>query len=95
VIDPVIVVPPLGTDDFDTHAHTVLVLVKNKQIKINAFAETIEKVVIYDLSGKQIYQKDNVNSNKLSVIDLVFNNQMLIVKTILQNGKTATNKGVY
>jgi hypothetical protein len=72
-----------------------LVSNKNKQIKINSFAETIDKVTIYDLLGRQIYQKDKVNSNELSIVNLVSSHQTLIVKTSLQNGETVTNKIVY
>ena len=49
----------LATQNFDTQANKVLVSNKNKQIRINSFAETIDKVAIYDLLGKQIYQKEN------------------------------------
>jgi hypothetical protein len=85
----------LATKDFDSLENNVLVSVKNKQIKINAFTETIEKVTIYDLMGRQIYQKEKINSNEVSVYNLVSSHQTLIVKTILQNGKTVTNKVIY
>ncbi|HEY6144506.1 MAG TPA: T9SS sorting signal type C domain-containing protein, partial [Flavobacterium sp.] len=85
----------LGTGDFDAQTSKVLVSVKNKQIKINASAETIKNVVVYDVSGRQIYQKDNVNSNELVIANLVSSNQVLIVKTTLQNGTTTTDKIVY
>ena len=82
----------LATNGFDVKKNKVLVFVKNKQITINSFVETIEQVTIYDLSGKLIYKKDNVNSNVLSLSDLKSSNQMLIVKTILKNGKTVAVK---
>ncbi len=85
----------LGTNTFDSFQKTVLVSNKNKQIKINSFAETIDKVLIYDVLGRQIYQKDKVNSNELAIANLVSSNQTLLVKTILQNGKTVTNKIMY
>ena len=58
----------LGTGDFETQENAVVVAVKNKQIKINSAVETIEKVLIYDLSGKQLYTKTKVNSNELMVL---------------------------
>ncbi|MBF2707120.1 T9SS sorting signal type C domain-containing protein [Flavobacterium soyangense] len=85
----------LGTTNFDTQANKVLVSNKNKQLKINSFAETIDKVAIYDLSGKQIYQKDKVNSSELSIANLVSSRQTLIVKTVLQNGTTVTDKIIF
>ena len=85
----------LGTTNFDTQTNKVLVSNKNKQIKINSFAETIDKVTIFDLLGRQIYQKDKVNSNELSIANLVSSHQTIIVKTSLQNGKTSTDKIIY
>jgi hypothetical protein len=85
----------LGTENFDSLTNKVLVSNANKQIKINSFAETIDKVVIYDLLGRQIYQKGNVDSNELSISNLVSSRQVLIVKTRLQNGQEVSNKIVY
>jgi len=85
----------LGTTNFDVQTNKVLVSNKSKEIKINSFAETIDKVTIYDLLGKQIYQKFNVDSKELSILNLVSNNQTLLVKTTLQNRKTVTNKIIY
>ncbi len=85
----------LANPDFKPTSNKVLVSNKNKQIKINSFAETIDKVSIYDLLGKQIYQKNKVNSKELSILDLGSSHQTLVVKTSLQNGETVTNKIIY
>ena len=85
----------LGTDTFDSLQKTVLVSNKNKQIKINSFSETIDKVLIYDVLGRQIFQKTNVNNNELSIANLVSTHQTLVVKTLLQNGKFFTSKIIY
>lgn len=84
----------LSTNEF-TLENQVLVSNKNKQIKINSFAETIDKVAIYDILGRKVYQKVNVNSNELTISSLVSSNQTLIVKTSLSNGETVTDKIVY
>lgn len=85
----------LATATFNSLENTVLVSNKNKQIKINSFAQTIDKVTIYDLLGREIYQKINVNSNELSIANLVSSRQPLIVKMILQNGATVTDKIIF
>lgn len=84
----------LATEDFTIAQNTVLVSVKNKQMKINA-AETIDKVVVFDLLGRQIYTKTAVNSNELVVSNLVSGQQALVVKVVLQNGSSSTKKIVY
>jgi len=85
----------LASANFDAQTNTVLVSNKNKEIKINSFAETIDKVTIYDVLGRQIYQKINVNSNELTIANLVSSQQTLVVKTTLQNGTTVTDKIIY
>jgi hypothetical protein len=85
----------LGVGDFDTAAMQVLVSVKNKQIKINSSVETIDKVFIYDVLGKQIFEKTNVDALELVIPNLVSSDQVLIVKTLLQSGQIVTTKTVY
>jgi hypothetical protein len=85
----------LETANFDSLDKTVLVSNKNKQIKIDSAVERIDKVTVFDVLGRQIYQKANVDSNELSISNLVSNRQMLMVKTTLQNGKTVTKKIIY
>ena len=85
----------LGTGDFDTTNVQVLVSVKNKQIKINSSVESIDKVLIYDMLGKQIFRKINVGTNELVIPNLGSSEQVLIVKTLLQNGQTVTTKLIY
>jgi hypothetical protein len=85
----------LGTNNFETLGNTVLVSNKNKQIKINSSVEMIDKVQVYDLLGRSIYQKINVNTTEFLISNLVSNRQVLLVKIILQNGQTVTKKIVY
>ena len=85
----------LGTTENELAKNKIIVSVKNKQIKIDAFAETIDKVAIYDLLGRQIYQKGKINSNECLITDFRASHETLIVKTTLQNGTTATNKVIY
>lgn len=82
----------LGTKNFDGKENKVVVSIKYKQIKINSYEEEIEKLTVYDLLGKQIYDKENVNSNEIVLADFVSSNQTLLLKITLQNGKTVTHK---
>jgi len=85
----------LGTIDLETFENQVLVSNKNKQIKINSKAVTIDKVVVYDLLGRLLFKKDKVNSNEFSVLNLISNSETLLVKVTLQNGETVTRKILY
>lgn len=85
----------LGTNDFNTKSNKVIVFVKNKQISINSASEMIEKVAVYDISGKLIYQKEGLNTNVLSISDFRSSNQFLIVRIMLKNGRTVSNKIIF
>ncbi len=85
----------LSNKGFETLENQILVSNKNKQIKVNSAIETIDKVLIYDLLGRQMYKKEKVNRNDLSILNLVSNQQTLIIKVSLKNGQTVTKKIVY
>ncbi len=85
----------LGTGDFDKENNQVVVAVRNKEIKINSFVEAIEKVVLYDLLGKQVYEKKDVSSKELQVIHLNVAQQVLIAKITLENGVVVTKKIIF
>lgn len=85
----------LSNKDFETLENQVLVSNKNKQIKVNSAVETIDKVVIYDILGRQLFKKEKVNNNELILTNLVSSQQTLLVKVSLQNGQTVTKKIIY
>jgi hypothetical protein len=85
----------LSNKDFETLENQVLISNKNKQIKVNSAVETIDKVFVYDLLGRQIFKKEKVNSNELTILNLVSSQQTLLVKVILRNGHSVTKKIVH
>jgi hypothetical protein len=85
----------LGTDKFETTKDVVLVSVENKEIKINAFSETIDKVFVYDVSGKKIYQNNDVNLSQFEIQKTNISSQILFVKVVLQNEATVIKKVVF
>jgi hypothetical protein len=50
----------LGTDDFETVNNRVIISNKNKEIKIQSNVELIDKVMVFDVSGKLILEKKNI-----------------------------------
>ena len=85
----------LGTVDFDKANMQVVVSVKNKQININSSIETIDKVIVYDLSGRSLYQKINADTKEFSIQNLVSSHQALLIKIVLRNGQIVTSKIIY
>ncbi|WP_432222565.1 DUF7507 domain-containing protein [Flavobacterium sp. TMP13] len=82
----------LGVDDFNTENKVLEVYVNNKKITIDAKLERINKVTIFDITGKSIYTKENINNTVLEIENLKISNQVLIVQTILENGATSNTK---
>ncbi|MFV8342487.1 T9SS sorting signal type C domain-containing protein [Flavobacterium sp. XS2P39] len=85
----------LGNDDFDILDKTVLVSNKDKQVKINSSAEALDKVEVYDLLGRLVYQKGNIDANELVISNLAINHQVLLFKIELQKGEIITKKISY
>lgn len=85
----------LGVTDLTTLENQVLVSNKNKQLSIISFAGAIDKTIIYDAAGRRVYQKTNVDSQELKILDLISSQQVLFVKVVLQDGKSITKKVIY
>ncbi|WP_115815063.1 LamG-like jellyroll fold domain-containing protein [Flavobacterium aquicola] len=85
----------LGTGDFDKNGKGVVVSVKNHQIKINSFEQTISSVTVYDLKGSLLYEKNKLDKNEVIIDHLMSSDQVLIVMTKLENGKTVSEKIVF
>ncbi|WP_180904009.1 glycine-rich domain-containing protein [Flavobacterium chungangense] len=85
----------LGTGDFEVADDAVWVKIANKTVSVNSTSENIDKVFIYDLSGKQLYVKEDVNNLQLLIENLPFAQQALLVKVVLDNGYQTTKKVVF
>ena len=85
----------LGTDDFVTKENGVVIFNKNKEITIQSSEELIAKVQVFDVSGKLIIEKSKLNSNETILRNLNLADQVLIVKVVLENGKTISEKIIY
>ena len=85
----------LGTGDFETVENSITVVSQDKTIMISSPAENIDKVFIYDVSGKLLYEKQNIGNVELSIQHLAFAQQVLLVKVVLENGYTTTKKLIF
>ncbi|WP_158730068.1 MULTISPECIES: LamG-like jellyroll fold domain-containing protein [unclassified Flavobacterium] len=85
----------LGVDDIDLKKKSVVVSVKNKLIKVESGAESIDKIFVYTLSGAVVYEKQKVDAAIFTIPSLSVAQQVLIVKTVLQDGSVTTTKIIY
>lgn len=79
-------------DGFHNNGRTIVVSVKNRQIKINSFRESIRTVVVCDLKGRFLYQKEDVNTYGFSIADKELAKQIVIIITVLSNGTRQSNE---
>jgi len=85
----------LGIIDFENPKNDVLVSVKDKRIQLNSIKENFKEVTIYDVSGKVVYNKNKIGNTEFVINLSVSANQVLLVKTTLENGNTSTNKIIF
>lgn len=85
----------LGVEDVIADGNKVFVTVKNKQLKVTAGKEDINSVAIYSILGKQIYFKKDITSKELVIENLSSSDQVLIVKTVLEDGTLYTTKTIF
>jgi hypothetical protein len=84
----------LSNDDF-TNDEDQLVVVSNENIEINSVLENIEAVTVYDVLGRKLYEKKNINNQTIYINNLMKNNTALIVQVKLMNDKTVSKKILY
>ncbi|WP_316633120.1 T9SS sorting signal type C domain-containing protein [uncultured Flavobacterium sp.] len=85
----------LGVDDFEKNEDNIIAFVKNKNIKITSFKDALNEVVIYDISGKIIYDKKKIGNTELQISNLPSEDQILFLKVILENGYSTSRKIVF
>ena len=85
----------LGTGDFETINDGVEVIVKNKIITISSEKENIKKVLIYDISGKLLYQKEKISDVSLVIQNLRSAQQVLVIKVVLENEVLVNRKIIF
>lgn len=86
----------LGNKTFqDNDSPNILISVKNPTINIESFDQPIGEIVIFDILGNELYKKNKLQTNKISIQNLFSSHQVLIVKVIYINGKSITKKVIY
>ena len=75
----------LGTQNPVLDAKSVLVFNTGNQISVKSTDETISQVIIYDLQGRILFSKNNVNEQEFTTQSLSVSNQVVLVKVIGEN----------
>jgi hypothetical protein len=72
----------------------VIISNKNKEIKIQSNVELIDKVMVFDVSGKLILEKKNIQKTEL-IFSGINAPKTFYRKCLLINGTTVSKKIIY
>jgi len=81
------VTPPVFT------ASNVVVYKQRQDVVVNSGSAIMAKVQIYDIRGRLLVEKDNINASEVK-LNAGLTNQVLIVKITSDQGATVTKKAV-
>ena len=85
----------LDTQNPTLNENSVVVYKKNDILSINAVNIIIKNIKIFDVRGRLIYYKNNVNAKSIDINDLGIAKEVLIVKIILDDDKVVAKKVLY
>lgn len=81
----------LGTIENELEANTILVYKQNDKIKIDAGAQNIAGVKVYDIGGRLLVERKDINANT-ALIAVNGTTQVLLVHVITQEGSVVIKK---
>lgn len=81
----------LGTNLPVDPLQQTLIYGNNNQVKVQSTIE-ITSLALYDISGRLVYSKNDINTFEFSSTDLNITNQLIIAKTTLSNKQVITKK---
>lgn len=82
----------LDTDFFDIDKNAINVFYANETIKINSTNHHLKNVIVYDMLGRKIIEKININTNSIAFENLNISNGTLLIEVILENGHKLIKK---
>jgi hypothetical protein len=84
----------LGGGDFQHLENLVAVVAADAQISVKSYNEPISNIAVYDILGRQVFSKANVDAHEFAIQN-VTGKQALIVKVTLKNGAVVNKKIVF
>ena len=80
----------LGNEDFELNQ--LQVYSANEIITVHSKNETIKEIIVFDIIGRVLFHKKNVDSNTFEIRNLTTQNQTLLVKVTSSSNKEKTVK---
>jgi hypothetical protein len=91
----IVIVENLSSGDFVASQNNLLISTNSLGIHFKVIEESIQKIELYDLSGRLIISKNVADEREVSITDFNQSQQLWIVKINLTNGQQITKKIIY
>ena len=85
----------LGIENPVLNAESIVVYKQNNTLNINAGTTVMAGVKIFDIRGRLIFERNNINATTTAISDLTAEQQVLIVQMTSSDNKTVSKKLVY
>jgi nitrogen fixation/metabolism regulation signal transduction histidine kinase len=85
----------LTTNELQTASEPVIVTAFKNQIKVNSTNEEISSILIYDITGKKLLSKNNINKNEITIEKPSNQNGVYLVKIKLADAQELTRKVIF
>jgi hypothetical protein len=85
----------LGTTNFSKANNDIFISKYKNELKIKSGLENIQKVVVFDILGKKVFEKTAINSTEYTIAVEDLKNQVGIVKVYLVTGEVISRKVVF
>ena len=86
---------PLGIENPTLDSNSVIVFKQNGVLNINAGTTLMQSVKIFDIRGRLLFERNNVNATATNISNLNVANQVLVVQITSEDNKTVSKKVVY
>ncbi|SEP11977.1 delta-60 repeat domain-containing protein [Flavobacterium sp. CF108] len=85
----------LSVDDFRNIKNEILVSSKDKIINIKSKNQKLKNVLLYDITGKLLFEKRKLDDFELVISNLRIVHQIMLVKVILEDDFSKTKKIIF
>ena len=86
---------PLGTHNPTFDAESVVVYKQEQVLHVNSGTTVMAKVRVFDVRGRLIFEKNNINATAVKLTDLKAEQQVLLVQITSDDNRIVTKKVVF
>ena len=85
----------LGSNAFNKVDNGVIVSKDRNELKVKSASETIKRITAFDLQGRIVLNKKDVNSNEFRSSDFGLSKQIALIKVTLSSGQVVSKKVIF